>query len=119
MKKLIGILALVCISIMSNAQSIAVPVAEKVNSKLNRKVEASCGECKFGMQGTGCALAVRINGKSYLVDKPYKLDSFGDAHAQDGMCNMIRYAEVKGDIKGNKFVATSFKLLAIPAPKTN
>ena len=30
--------------------------------------EASCGQCQFKMEGKGCDLAVRINGKSYFVD---------------------------------------------------
>jgi hypothetical protein len=32
-------------------------------------VEASCGQCQFGMEGHGCELAVRIDGKSYFVDE--------------------------------------------------
>jgi hypothetical protein len=31
-------------------------------------VEASCGQCQFGMEGHGCELAVRIDGKPYFVD---------------------------------------------------
>lgn len=31
-------------------------------------VEASCGKCQLNMEGSGCDLAVRINGKSYFVD---------------------------------------------------
>jgi hypothetical protein len=30
-------------------------------------VEASCGQCQFGMEGHGCELAVRIDGKSILL----------------------------------------------------
>ncbi|KIQ19306.1 glutaminyl-tRNA synthetase, partial [Flavobacterium sp. MEB061] len=29
-------------------------------------VEASCGECQFGMKGKSCDLAVRIDGKTYF-----------------------------------------------------
>ena len=32
-------------------------------------VEASCGECQFKMKGKGCTLAIRIEGKSYFVEK--------------------------------------------------
>jgi hypothetical protein len=46
-------------------------------------VEASCGQCQFGMEGHGCELAVRIDGKSYFVDGS-SIDSHGDAHAKDG-----------------------------------
>lgn len=74
-------------------------------------VEASCGQCQFKMKGKkGCDLAVRINGKSYFVEGT-KIDDHGDAHSKEGFCNAIRKAEVTGEIKGDKFVATSFKLL--------
>jgi hypothetical protein len=72
-------------------------------------VEAACGQCKFGLAGSGCSLAVRMNGKAYFVDGTI-LDGHGDAHAADGMCNAIRTAEVKGMVVNNRFKATSFKL---------
>jgi hypothetical protein len=76
-------------------------------------VEASCGQCQFGMKDKkGCDLAVRIDGKSYFVDGT-KLDDHGDAHAEDGFCSAIRKAEVVGEVKDNKFVVTSFKLLPL------
>ena len=73
-------------------------------------VEASCGECQFGMEGTSCDLAVRIDGKSYYVDGAL-MDDHGDAHGDDGMCNCVRQAKVTGEIKGGRFTATSFELL--------
>ncbi len=73
-------------------------------------VEASCGECQFGMKGKSCDLAVRIDGKSYFVDGT-KIDQHGDAHAKDGFCNAIRKASVTGSIVNNRFVATSFTLI--------
>ncbi|MDO8317023.1 MAG: DUF6370 family protein [Flavobacterium sp.] len=73
-------------------------------------VEASCGQCQFGMEGHGCELAVRIDGKSYFVDGS-SIDSHGDAHANDGFCTAIRKAEVVGKVADNRFKATSFKLL--------
>ena len=73
-------------------------------------VEASCGQCQFGMEGHGCELAVRIDGKSYFVDGS-SIDSHGDAHANDGFCATIRKAEVTGKVVDNRFKATSFKLL--------
>ncbi len=73
-------------------------------------VEASCGQCQFGMEGHGCELAVRIDGKSYFVDGS-SIDSHGDAHANDGFCAAIRKAEVTGKVVDNRFKATSFKLL--------
>jgi hypothetical protein len=76
-------------------------------------VEVSCGQCQFGMKDKkGCDLAVRIDGQSYFVEGT-KLDDHGDAHAEDGFCSAIRQAEVIGEIKGNRFVVTYFKLLPL------
>jgi len=79
-----------------------------------RIVDASCGQCKFGMKGGGCTLAVKIDGKPYFVEGT-KIDQHGDAHAADGFCSAVRQAEVTGEVVGDKFKATSFKLL--PAKK--
>ncbi len=74
-------------------------------------VEVSCGQCQFGMKDKkGCDLAVRIDGKSYFVEGT-KIDDHGDAHAKEGFCEAIRTAEVIGEVKGNAFVVTYFKLL--------
>ncbi len=77
-------------------------------------VEAACGECMFELPGNGCDLAVRINGKAYFVDG-VEMDSHGDAHADDGLCNAIREAKVKGSIVNDRFVAESFELIAMHA----
>jgi hypothetical protein len=39
------------------------------------------------------------------------IDSHGDAHADDGLCAAIRKAEVVGEVIGNRFKVTSYKLL--------
>ena len=80
------------------------------SSKKILQVDASCGQCQFGMKGSGCTLAVRINGKSYFVEGT-NIDSYGDAHSHDGFCKAIRKAEVQGEIVGDKFKASYFKLL--------
>ncbi|MEP7255705.1 MAG: DUF6370 family protein [Ferruginibacter sp.] len=85
------------------------------NKKI-RVAEISCGKCKFGLAGKTCDLAVRIDGKAYYVDGA-DIDSFGDAHAQDGFCNAIRKAEVQGEIVDNRFKLTYAKLL--PEKKVN
>ena len=79
-------------------------------------VEASCGQCLFGMGEGGCDLAVRINGKGYFVDGT-GIDDHGDSHGEDGFCNKIRQAKISGEIKGDRFKVTSFKLL--PLEKKN
>jgi hypothetical protein len=76
-------------------------------------VEVACGQCQFKLKTQkGCDLAVRINGKAYFVDGT-KIDDHGDAHAEDGFCNAISKAEVKGSILDGRFKATYFKLLKL------
>jgi hypothetical protein len=102
MKKLLYLLFALA-AITTNAQ-------DKKEQPESRIVEASCGQCQFGMEGHGCELAVRIDGKTYFVDGS-SIDSHGDAHADDGFCATIRKAEVIGEVTDNRFKATSFKLL--------
>ncbi|CAM2797343.1 DUF6370 family protein [Flavobacterium frigoris] len=87
-----------------------VSAQDKKEQSKSQIVEAACGQCQFAMEGYGCELAVRIDGKSYFVDGT-SLDSHGDAHASDGFCAAIRKAAVVGEIKNNRFVVSSFKLL--------
>ncbi|KAF2329393.1 DUF6370 family protein [Flavobacterium daemonense] len=89
---------------------IAVQAQDKKKFDKPTIVEASCGECQFGMKGKSCDLAVRIDGKSYFVDGT-KIDQHGDAHAKDGFCNTVRKASVTGSIVKDRFVATSFTLI--------
>ena len=79
-------------------------------------VDAACGQCKLGLTGKSCDLAIRIKGQSYFVDGT-AIDSHGDAHAKDGFCNAIRKAEVQGEIVDNRFKATYFKLIPANAKK--
>ena len=84
---------------------------EKKTEQKSQVVEASCGQCQFGMKDKpGCDLAVRIDGKSYFVEGT-DINKHGDAHAHDGFCSAIRQAEVVGEVKNNKFVVSQFKLL--------
>ena len=76
----------------------------------SRIVEAACGECQFAMPGTGCDLAVRIDGEDYFVDGT-AIDDHGDAHANEGLCNAVRKARVSGEVRDGRFVATVFELL--------
>lgn len=82
-------------------------------SKILKKqtVEIACGECKFKMEGKGCDLAIRIDGKSYFVDGK-SVDDFGDAHDEKhGFCNVIKKAEVTGEIVNNRFKAKEITLV--------
>ncbi len=78
-------------------------------------VEVSCGKCKLGLPGKTCDLAVRISGKAYYVDGA-DIDNFGDAHADDGMCNAIRKAEIQGKLVNNRFKISYIKLLPEKKP---
>lgn len=73
-------------------------------------VDAACGQCKFGLKGKGCSLAVRMDGKAYFVDGT-DIDSHGDAHADDGFCKKIRKAKVQGEVVQGRFKASYFELL--------
>jgi hypothetical protein len=87
--------------------------AQEKEEKKSQIVEVSCGQCQFGMnEKKGCDLAIRIDGKSYFIEGT-KIDDHGDAHAHDGFCEAIRKAELAGEIKGNRFVVSSFKLLPL------
>jgi hypothetical protein len=79
-------------------------------AKKLQEVEASCGQCKFGLKGKGCTLAVRMEGKAYFVDGS-NIDSHGDAHADDGFCNKIRKAKVQGEVANERFKVTYFQLV--------
>ena len=92
--------------------SVVILAQDKNESSKIQIVEASCGQCQFGMEGKSCDLAVRIDGKSYFVEGT-NIDAHGDAHANDGFCASIRKAAVNGTIKDNKFVVTYFKLQPI------
>lgn len=103
-------LAISCFVITANAQHASGKMSIPDSTKKILVVEASCGECNFKMEGKGCDLAIRINGKSYFVDGT-AIDEHGDAHAKDGFCEAIRKAEVQGEVVNNRFKATYFKLI--------
>jgi hypothetical protein len=111
--KIFLILTLSCfLCFVSKAQTTGsvTPNKSKAGADSLKTVEAACGECRFGMKGGGCHLAVRIDGKAYFVDGT-TIDKHGDAHADDGFCNKIREARVSGTVVNDRFIATSFTLL--------
>ena len=101
----------ICISAINvSAQNLNTKFGKLDNNKPLITAQAACGECKLGLKGKSCDLAVRIHGKSYFVDGVH-IDSLGDPHAKDGFCNSIRKAQVQGEIKDDRFVASYFYLL--------
>lgn len=83
-------------------------------------VDAACGQCRLGLPGKGCDLAVRYEGRAYFVAGT-GIDSHGDAHARDGFCNAVRKAKVQGKVVDNRFQVSYFQLVsearAAPTPK--
>ena len=75
-----------------------------------QSAQAGCATCVFHMDDVvGCKLAVKIDGKPYLVVGS-GIDDHGDAHAADGLCLVARDADVMGSIEDGRFVGTSVKL---------
>lgn len=72
--------------------------------------DVSCGICNFKMTGDECALAIIIDGKEYYVEGS-AIDEYGDAHADDGLCTVVRKAKVKGAINKGAFVAEKIELI--------
>jgi hypothetical protein len=109
MKKIIAVFLFTIGALTVSAQNKTVKKAIPDPSKPVIAAEASCGKCQLGLKSKDCDLAVRINGKSYFVDGVH-IDSLGDAHAKDGMCNAIRKAHMQGEVVNDRFKATYFVL---------
>lgn len=116
-------IALMCFLTTAKSQTNTRQVVEQtanvkvaLTDELTQVVEASCGQCQFGLKGKSCDLAVRIKGKPYFVDGT-GIDDHGDAHAKDGFCQKIRKAEIRGKIVKGRFHAVHFKLLPDAEPK--
>lgn len=109
---LLGLSVLIGCEDAKNATSEETPASATagLTKIVDQLVEVSCGECQFGMEGDGCDLAVRIDGKPYYVDGS-SIDDHGDAHGDVGLCNCIRKAKVTGEIKDGRFVATKVVVL--------
>ena len=110
MKSLFALIAFCFFVTATSAQTSEIQVSQPDPNKPIQTVEVSCGKCKLGLPGKTCDLAVRIDGKAYYADGA-DMDSFGDAHAHDGMCNTIRKAEVQGELVDARFKITYIKLL--------
>jgi hypothetical protein len=80
-------------------------------------LEAACGKCQFHMEGVKfCTLAVRLDGNAYVV-KGSSIRDHGDMHAAEGLCSVVRKAEVTGHLEDNQFKVSAFKLLPYEAKK--
>ena len=110
MNKFVTAILLLCLSQIAAAQQ--KPDSTTIVAKTSKDilVDAACGQCRLGLPGKGCDLAVRIEGKAYFVDGT-KIDEHGDAHAAEGFCNAVRKAKVQGKVVEGRFKATSFALL--------
>ena len=109
-KNITMILVFSIITQAAYSQSAKADISKPDPSIKVQTVELSCGQCNFHLKGKGCDLAVRINNKAYFIDGA-DIDSFGDAHANDGFCNAIRKAEAQGTIVKNRFRVKYLKLL--------
>ncbi|MFT6504012.1 MAG: hypothetical protein ACJASQ_004152 [Crocinitomicaceae bacterium] len=83
---------------------------KNTDNSIEGTYDVSCGMCNFEMTGEDCALAIRIDGKEYYVEGS-AIDEHGDAHADDGLCTVVRKAKVKGVIKKGVFVAEMIELI--------
>ena len=77
---------------------------------IEQKVEISCGQCNFNMDGNACDLAIRIGDNTYFTDGS-SIDDHGNSHATDGFCSVIRKAIVSGEIKNERFIASEIEIL--------
>ena len=75
----------------------------------NVQAEASCGQCMFDMDGSGCDLAVKIEEEYYFIEGT-AIDDHGDAHADDGFCKAIKKVTISGKAANGKINVSSFKI---------
>lgn len=105
MRTLLSVLSSVVLLVLSCSFAQAAEDAAKTVKVAN---DVSCGACLFEMEGVkGCPLAVKIDGKAYLVTG-VKIDMH-----KNKLCSTVRKAHVEGAVKDGKFVATSVKLVPV------
>lgn len=105
-------LIIICLMLTSSMYAQQKDISKPDSTKKIQVAEVSCGQCKFGLKGKSCDLAVRIQGKAYFVDGAH-IDSFGDAHASTGFCQAVRKAELQGEVVDGRFVVSYLKLLPV------
>ena len=67
---------------------------------------ASCGKCNFGKKDKRCELSVKIGEKLFSVEGT-NLNAHGNAHGNEGFCNTVRIARLKGKVKKILFILIS------------
>ena len=78
------------------------PPAPAAKTITDQTVDAACGACIYKMPGvTGCPLAIKIDGKAYLVE--------GAKWPNHDYCDRNCQAVVSGKIEGDKFIATKLE----------
>lgn len=69
-------------------------------------VEIGCGACIYGMEGVkGCVTFAKIGDTPYVVTGAEL-----DAHSS-GLCESAKKAEVVGEVRDGKFVASKIELV--------
>jgi len=82
-------------------------------TEIDGLVIASCNKCNFGKYtDRKCSLGIQIGTTVYPVENFNHNHS--KAHNHDGICNALRVAYVKGDIKMGKLVPEKIELINIP-----
>jgi hypothetical protein len=110
MKILYATLVSLFFSMTVSAQVASTLNAQPDPSKKLYVVEATCGECNYGMEGNDCDLAITFNGNHYYVDG-VGIYEYGHPHKEGGFCVATRKAEVQGEVVNGRFKASYFKLL--------
>lgn len=110
MKKIILLMAFMVSILNSQAQDTTKKKLVFNPKNPTYEVEATCGNCMYKMEGKGCHLAIKLNGKNYFVDGT-GIDDHGDAHDAEGFCNAIKKAKVQGEIVGDRFKVSFFELI--------
>jgi len=106
-------LALLLFASIGCARSEDRPAIEVSDSRvLDGRCEVACGQCLFDLEGEGCTLAIRWQGDAMFVDGS-GIDDHGDAHAAEGLCNMIRSGDVRGEVKDGRFIAQRLRLVGL------
>ena len=101
---LLSLAVLGIVSVLVGCESNRAPSAAPT-TVAGKTVEAGCATCTYNLQGVkGCKLAVKIDGKPYLVTGADDVD----AH-KAGLCDQEKSAVVDGKVEGDKFAATSFE----------